>query len=203
MNFKNLTKFFIILIFLSNFDAVAFATAKSKRDTTTTITSNIIDIKRKTQIIDFIGNVVVKKGLDTMKADKMVVYYKEEKSQQTPLSSNNKDINLQNDSSIERIEAFNNVRILGNQIKARGNKGYYNPKENIFILEEKVVVNNGSSIANGEKFVYNLNTQKGNLIGKNASTKLDKNKEGDKRVVVIIGDDDIKKKKSKKKEKIQ
>lgn len=102
-------------------------------------------------------------------------------------------------SEIKKIEAFDNVRIFSEDFIASGEYGYYDPKQSFFVLERNVIVNNGTSIASGDKFVYNIKTKKGNFVGKKNETSITGNG-GDKRVVVVIGNDLKDQKKSKKKD---
>ena len=161
-------------------------------DAPTRIRSDLIDIKRKSQIIDFIGNVVVEKGDSSMLSQKMTVFY-DEANKKSNSSDRTKD--KAKDSSIKRIEAKDSVKIFSEEFVAVGDSGYYDPKENIFVLEDNVKVNNGTSIASGDKFVYSLETKKGNFVGKKRESLIGGNKTisdevpTDKRVVVIIGDD--------------
>lgn len=90
--------------------------------------------------------------------------------------------------SIKRIDAKENVKIFSEEFIASGDYGYYDPTKNIFVLEKNVIVNNGTSIASGNKFVYNLATKKGNFVGGKNETSIAGNG-GDKRVVIVIGND--------------
>lgn len=101
---------------------------------------------------------------------------------------------------IKRIEAKDNVRIFTEEFIGSGDFGYYDPTGNIFVLEKNVIVNNGSSIASGDKFIYDIATKKGRFVGKKDETSIVGNG-GDKRVVVVIGDDFQGQKKSRKKSK--
>jgi lipopolysaccharide export system protein LptA len=100
-------------------------------------------------------------------------------------------------SSIQKIEAKENVKIFSEDFIASGDFGYYEPKKDSFILEKNVIVNTGTSIASGDKFLYDLKTKKGVFIGRKDETSIVGNG-GDKRVVVVIGNDLQGKKKSKK-----
>lgn len=144
-----------------------------KAQSQTRIRSDIIDIKRKSQTINFSGNVVVEKDDSILLAENMLVVYFE-----------NKDAG---DSEIKRIEARNNVKIFTEEFIASADFGYFDPSQDIFVLQKNVVVNNGSSIAGGEKFVYNLKTKKGKFVGNKNETSITGNG-GDKRVVVVIGE---------------
>lgn len=139
-----------------------------------------------------------------MISERMVVFYDEKKDDKAPNQgpSSNK---AEQGSSIKRIEAKSNVKIFNAEMVATGDSGYYDPKEEIFVLENNVVVNNGSSIGKGEKFIYNLTTQKGNfakqaseevIVDKTNASKVEKpKKKVDDRIIFVISNDDLKKKK--------
>jgi lipopolysaccharide transport protein LptA len=149
---------------------------------TTKITANFIDIKRKSEMVNLIGNVIVEKEDLSIKADNMVVYYYENKGDQDDQGG-----------KIKRIEAANNVKIFNGDITATGKYGFYNPDQNNLILEKNVIFNNGTSVAKGQKFIYDLKTKKGNLVGKKDVPTINKTSNSDGRVVVIIDDNDFKK----------
>ena len=97
-------------------------------------------------------------------------------------------------SSIKRIDAKENVKIFSEEFIATGDMGYYDPSANIFVLEKNVMVNNGISIASGNKFIYDITTKKGNFVGFKDEMAINNKKEiegyeKDKRVVVVIGND--------------
>ena len=100
------------------------------------------------------------------------------------------------DSKIKRIDAYDNVKIFSEDFVASGDYGYFDPLNDFFVLEKNVIVNNGTSIASGDKFLYNIKTKKGNFLGRKDETSIAKNN-GEKRVVVIIGEDSAEKKKDK------
>jgi lipopolysaccharide transport protein LptA len=157
-----------------------------KKETPARIKSDIIDIKRKSQVINFYNNVVVEKDDSSLIADHMKLIYLEKE-------------NSSDDVEIKKIEAFNNVKIFTSEYVASGNYGYYLPKKNLFILEEDVIVNNGTSIASGEKFIYDIKIKLGNFVGaigeasigkkRNAKNIEDTKKQSKKRITIIIGDE--------------
>jgi lipopolysaccharide export system protein LptA len=178
---------FLIFINLQNTSALA----KSSSEGQTKIRSDIIDIKRKSQTVNFINNVVVEKDDSSLLAQKMVLFYSEDKK---PKDKNSKFEEIKSEktenpkASIKRIEARENVKIFSEEFVASGDFGYFDPQKNIFVLQQNVIVNNGTSIASGGKFIYNLTTKKGNFVGNKNNSSIKKNG-GDKRVVVVIGDD--------------
>ncbi len=133
-------------------------------------------------MINFVGNVVVEKEDSSLLAQKMIMFYDEEKGS-----------GLNNDkSSIKRIDAKENVKVFGSEYIASGDTGYYDPNEDIFVLEQNVIVNDGTSIASGDKFIYNIKTKKGHFVGRQGKESVKSNsvnKSEDKRVMVIIGED--------------
>lgn len=193
MNYQN----FIVatsVIFLL-FSKTVFATPNvannpAKKEPPTRITSDIIDIKRKSQLMEFIGHVVVKKGPDSMISERMLVFYEDDKkSEMKSFGGVGPQPKTAQKSAIKRIESKTDVKIFSADMIATGDSGYYDPQENVFVLQNNVVVNNGSSIGHGDKFVYNLQTQKGNFIGNKTEERLSG---GDKRVTFVISNDDLK-----------
>lgn len=156
--------------------------ASRTKGSATRIRSDIIDIKRKSEKVNFLGNVVVERDDSSLLADKMTVLYhdKTDPSQK---------------SQIKKIEAHENVKIFSDDFVGSGDYGFYDPNRNIFELEKNVIVNNGTSIASGDRFVYDLNTKKGRFFGKKDETTI--RESGDKRVTVILGSDANQAKKSK------
>ena len=158
-----------------SFSPLSAKAKQAKKEPPTRIRSDIIDIKRKSQTINFINNVVVEKGEDSMLANKMKVIYEEKTSKSE-------------DAQIERIDAFGDVKIFSEEFVASSELGHYEPKKNRFILEKDVIVNNGTSIASGEKFIYNLITKKGKFVGNSGETSI-MNDNKNKRITVVIGND--------------
>jgi len=150
--------------------------SKSQEVVTTKITAKVIDIKRPSEEINFYHDVTVERGDVTIKAENMVVYYKEGQKER--------------EGAIKKIIAKNNVKIFHQEFTASSDLGVYNPATDNLTLEKNVVFNNGLSVAKGENFVYNLATQKGRLFG-DKKQKLQNSNDG--RVIVIIEDNPSKK----------
>lgn len=152
-----------------------------------------MDIKRKSQTVNFIGNVVIEKQDSSLLSQKMTILYNEDKKQNVGGRVDGEESQSKK-SSIKKIYTDEKVKIFSEDFVATGDSGYYDPQADVFILEKNVVVNNGVSIANGDKFVHHISTKKSNFVGR----KEDSGPE-DKRVVVILGDDAKEFKKSKNK----
>lgn len=151
-----------------------------------------MDIKRKSQTIDFLGNVVVKNGADSMVAQKMTVFYEDSGNAHKSQEESAEGVAKSDKNEIKKIEAEKDVKIFSADFVASSDFGYYDPKADLFILEKNVIVNNGDSIGTGEKFIYNLTTRKGDFVGKSGQANLNE----DRRVVVIIGNEAKNKKSS-------
>jgi lipopolysaccharide transport protein LptA len=146
-------------------------------DGPTKIRSKKIDIKRNKQEVRFFEDVIVENGDSSMLSQEMVLIYDEKKG-------DNKE------TTIKRIDAIGDVKIFTEEFIATSKSGYYIPSKEQFILEEDVIVNNGTSIASGSRFVYNLLTKKGRFIGEKNESRIT-GKGGvdtDGRVIVIIGE---------------
>jgi len=184
--------------------------AKPAKEAPTKIRSDIIDIKRKSQSVNFIGNVIIEKEDSTFTSQKMTILYDEEKEEKEeknpedekfigPRPQEKSKKNAKNKSapksSIKKIYTDQKVKIFSEEFVATGDSGYYDPKADIFVLEENVEVNNGVSVATGDKFVHHIATKKSNFVGK----KQEKTTDVDNRVRVILGDDAKEFKKSKEK----
>lgn len=161
-----------------NIETYAQKNQRKAKNTQTRIRSDIIDIKQKSQKIDFIGNVVVERDDASLLSNKMEVFYVDKNAEK-------------NNSNIKEIKAFGNVKMFNDEFVASSDLANFYPDKNIFILEKNVIVNNGASILTGDKFIYDVKTKKGNFIGQKISNNSEKNnvKTGDDRVTVIIGDD--------------
>lgn len=134
---------------------------------------------------------MVEKDDSSLLAQKMVLFYNED---QKPKDKDSKFEEIKSEKiekpkvSIKRIEARENVKIFSEEFVASGDFGYFDPQKNIFVLQQNVIVNSGTSIASGNKFIYNLTTKKGNFVGNKDKTSINESSV-DKRVIVVIGDD--------------
>ena len=209
---RNLLLILLIIIPSSTIYAKSIS-KKNKKYSTVVIKSDIIDIKKKDQNIEFIDNVIIEKDDSSLLANKMILFYEKNKAnnknsaneedliesneQTQDNQANNQTFSSQNKASIiKKIEAYDKVKLFSDNYSASSDYGFFDPKNNSFILEKNVIVNNGSSTASGEKFIFNLKTKKGNLIGsKDTSNDVIKK---DKRVIVVI-DEELEQKKSKNK----
>ncbi|MFT6076962.1 MAG: lipopolysaccharide transport protein LptA [Rickettsiales bacterium] len=165
----NIFRIFLITTLFLLTKTVIAADSQKNKFIITKVTSDFIDIKRPSEIISLTGNVIVERQDASMIADSAQIHYDESKKGQ--------------DEAIRKIEATGNVKMFNGEFVATGNKGFYISKDNKFIIQEDVVFNDGGSVSRGDKFIYDVKTKKGNLVG----AKKTPGKDG--RVIVIINDD--------------
>lgn len=219
------------MLIVLNAKSYAESTKKAAKETPAKIRSDIIDIKRKSQTVTFVGNVIIEKDDSSLLSQKMIVLYDEKKEKKPAKKENVEEVTESGSgsskpselsespepsepaekSSIKKIYTDEKVKIFSEDFVASGESGYYEPKEDVFVLEKNVVVNNGVSIAKGDKFIHHITTKKSYFAGqkdqkddgRSAEKNNNQNQDDgvDKRVVVIIGNDVKDIKKTRKKEK--
>jgi lipopolysaccharide transport protein LptA len=160
---------FLITIFADN--KASFSNIQNN-NTQTKIKSQFIHIKRKSNKIEFSKNAIIENGDTSILSDKVIVFYEDEDSNKSNL--------------IKEAHAIGNVKIFNQEFVATGESGVYDPNEESFTIKDNVIFNNGTSIAKGEKFIYNIKAQKGWLVGDKENAKKLKN---DDRVIVIINEE--------------
>lgn len=117
-----------------------------------TITSNRVRVLRRKNTITFYTDVVATQDKFTLTADKMVVFYKEDK---------NKKMN------IEKIEAQKNVKFMDGVVIATGDVGWYELGENKIILQDNIKATEKGITLTAERFEYDVITEKTKIIGNN------------------------------------
>ena len=168
--FCNLIKFIIIIFIFLNFDNnTAFSNIQNNNEPTK-IKAEIINVIRNSGEIEFTNNAIIENSDTSILADKIIVFYNEK-------TKNSK-------ASLKEAKATGNVKVFNEEFVATGDNGFYKPQDESFIITDNVIFNDGTSIANGEKFIYNLATKKGLLIGD--KNKLDGIKNN--RIMIIINE---------------
>ncbi len=167
-------KLIIIITFILSatfYNKTSFSNIQNN-NSQTKIKAQIINVKRNSNKIEFSQNAILENDDTSILADKIIVFYDEDKDNET--------------TSIKEAIAIDNVKIFNQEFVATGDNGLYNTKEESFTIKDNVIFNNGTSIAKGEKFIYNVKSKRGFLVGnaQNAS-KL----KSDSRVIVIINED--------------
>jgi lipopolysaccharide transport protein LptA len=152
---------------------------KSEDITPTNIKSDTIIVTKDKNIIEFEYNVVLTKDDISLLSDKMLVLIEEKKINQNNGKNSKREI--------KSAKAIGNVKMFGEEFFATGDFGDYDVKNSLFKITGNVILNEGTKIANGDEFTYDLIKKSGFLSSKNS-------KDGDKsdkssRPMVIINED--------------
>lgn len=107
----------------------------------------------------YTGNVIVKQGETTMKAQKIIVFYDRRgaaplggKKPVAPADTSNANTNL------SKVEAEGGVAIFSRDQVATGDRGVYDRKTDIVTLTGNVTLSKGKNVTRGQRLVYNVGT---------------------------------------------
>ena len=105
-----------------------------------------IQIDQKEQTITAITNAKATQEQITIKADKLILHYTDNKKER-----------------IDQIEAIGHVVADNKKQTIQGEKGLYNPKTNIIQMNQNVVLNQNGNFMKGDQATLNLATGKSDL----------------------------------------
>jgi len=114
------------------------------------ISADAMEVEQEAQRAIFLGAVDVEQGDLLLKADRLVVYYRDKQAEE--------------DNAIYKIEVEGNVRFATPNETAQGNSGVYNVDEGTIRLVGNVVLTSGQSVIRGSEAVVNLETGKSEVL---------------------------------------
>jgi lipopolysaccharide export system protein LptA len=123
------------------------------------IEADSLEIFDKEHRAIYTGNVIIKQGDTTLKAQKMVIFYDQPEGAATPAANGTPD----GDTTVRRVEADGNVVILDKDQIATGDHGVYESATDIMTLTGNVALSKGQNVTKGQKLVYNLGTGVANV----------------------------------------
>jgi lipopolysaccharide export system protein LptA len=128
----------------------------ANRDQPVKIESKSLEVRDKSRMATFIGNVKMTQGDTTVQCKTLVVYYEDSSSGSKggagiASPSGGKQ-------SIKRMEAKGNVIVTQKEQTASGDNGLFDVKSNSVTLIGNVVVTQGQNVLNGERMTVDLNT---------------------------------------------
>ena len=171
-----LTVLFTLFIMSGNLVA-SDQKAKKINEPVTVARAKIINVEKDSGIIELLKDVVVERADTSFLANKMLVYYDENESRQ---------------SALQKIMAYDNVKVFNQEFVVTGNRGSYDPDSGNFTVTDNVVFNSGTSVASGHSFVYSIKTGKGYLEKEQEN---DEKNTKDRRVILIIDNEDLERQK--------
>lgn len=168
MRFLKKIKLLIILTLLVSYNIKPSYCNIQNNNSVTKIKSKTIHVKRKSGKIELFDDVIIENDDTSILANKAIVMYVENISK----------------ISLKDVTVSGNVKIFNEEFVATGDNGTYDPKDESFTINENVIFNDGTSIAKGNKFIYNLRSKRGFLVADPKKI----NKLENKRVILIINE---------------
>jgi lipopolysaccharide export system protein LptA len=131
------------------------------KDLPVQIDAKTLEVRDKSKIATFSGDVKVVQGDTTMHCDKLVVFYGQEigiADNKQPVQSSANSAALPGAQNIRRIEARGNVTVTDKDQSASGDIGVYDLRAKTITLTGNVVVSQGNNVIHGERVVVDTVT---------------------------------------------
>jgi lipopolysaccharide export system protein LptA len=133
------------------------------KDLPVQIDAKTLEVRDKSKIATFSGDVKVVQGDTTMHCDKLVVFYGQElgiadNKQAVQASTSTDSGAVPGAQNIRRIEARGNVTVTDKDQSASGNIGVYDLRAKTITLTGNVVVSQGNNVIHGDRVVVDTVT---------------------------------------------
>ncbi|MDO9559344.1 MAG: lipopolysaccharide transport periplasmic protein LptA [Syntrophales bacterium] len=155
----------VVSLFLVPVSVWAQAPKKMKMDKNQPIQiqSDRLDAYQEKNLVIFSGHAVATQGDKTIKADRLLIYYKDKDHPATPEKSNKMDMGEAGD--LEKLEAQGQVVITQtNRVVTGDNAVFYQDSQQI-VMTGNAVMREGKNIVKGEKIVVFLDEDRGVIEG--------------------------------------
>ena len=148
------------------------------------IESTSLEVRDKSRMATFTGNVKVTQGDSTVQCKVLVVFY-EDNTAPAPATKSGPAIASPGGGKqqIKRMEAKGDVIITQKDQTATGENGLFDVKANTLTLTGNVVLTQGGNVLNGEKMVVNMTT---------GVTRVESSNKGPVRGLLIPGQNETK-----------
>lgn len=145
-------------------------------------TANEIIIERSLNRATLLKNAKIVQKPITLKAEKIIIDYLEKKLKQE-----------EGQSRLKEMKAYKDVEFITDTMYVTSDEGVYNAQNSILILSGNVVVIEGNTKAQGDKFIYNVATGESKIESalqiEDSSDILKDGKDG--RVIIILEEERI------------
>ncbi len=118
------------------------------------INADALEVQQENNMAIFTGNVIAVQGQTRLKANKMVVHYRESKQRTS-----------KEQGAVEKIDVFGDVVLSTPEEAATGDKGVYQVDEKKVYLYDNVVLSQKSNVLKGDALVHNLLTRQSVING--------------------------------------
>jgi lipopolysaccharide export system protein LptA len=133
----------------------------SQSDEPIEIVSDRMEAFNDKNLVVFSGNAAVTQGNSVLKADKLLLYYKDKNDK----TDNKITAEMNRTGNLEKIEAKGNVCLTQDQRVATGDEAIYYRESNKIILTGNAVLNEGKNSIKGDSVTVFLNENKGTVEG--------------------------------------
>ena len=139
-----------------------FKSMPQKRDEPIRISSATLEVRDKSKMAMFKGDVVVVQGDTNVRCNELVVFYEGERgapgSKATPAPKGGAPVPGQSGQQIRRMEARGSVVVTQKDQRAVGDRAEFDMRTNTVTLIGNVVITSSDNVARGERMTVDLNT---------------------------------------------
>ncbi len=139
---------------LANASAHAAAPSLGSGDKPIEITADTLEVMQETRKAVFSGHVVAIQGDVRLKADRMIVHYRQQENK-----------GKQEQGAVSRIEAEGSVFMSTPKETASGAKGVYDVDAKVINLYNQVVLTRDQNVLKGDMLTYNLASGQSKVTG--------------------------------------
>jgi len=133
-----------------------FKAQEQKRDEPVRITAATLEVRDKSKMATFNGDVHVVQGDTDVRCNRLVVFYDNEKS--ASAAQKTSDGGRGGSQQIRRMEAYGSVVVTQKEQRAVGDRAEFDMRTNTVTLIGNVVVTNADNIVRGQRMVVDLTT---------------------------------------------
>jgi lipopolysaccharide export system protein LptA len=140
-----------------------FKSMPQKRDEPIRISSATLEVRDKSKVAMFKGDVLVVQGETNVRCNELVVFYEGERgapgSKATPAPApKGAPVPGQSGQQIRRMEARGSVVVTQKEQRAVGDRAEFDMRTNTVTLIGNVVITSADNVARGERMTVDLNT---------------------------------------------
>lgn len=145
-----MTRLLTVCITVALLAATAQAQVTMSNDKPVEISSDALDVQQDSNQAIFIGNVIATQGNVNMRADKMVVHYRNGDGDSSAANATGK--------GVYRIDAMGNVLFTNPTDSAKGSAAVYDVDAQTLDLTGDVLLTRDKNVLKGTRLNYNLTT---------------------------------------------
>lgn len=132
-----------------------FKTSPQKRDEPVKITAAKLEVRDKSKVATFSGDVHVIQGETNLRCNILTVFYDQEAG---PSASKKAPDGAKSNQQIRRMEAKGSVVVTQNDQRIVGDRADFDMRTNTVTMIGNVIVTKGDNVLRGQRMVFNLTT---------------------------------------------